>query len=379
MAAGRTVDQGRVHSLHSYFLRPGDPKVPILYEVDRIRDGKSFTTRRVVAIQHGRAIFNLQASFHTDEPGPDYQPPMPLDVPAADSLPDAVQDAYSLRCIPQVHGVTRDALQFAGAILERELNSATDNPMIFTDTQESRSGGNFHGQPVAIGEIGEIGLVARVVTVDLKGGDEARRSGVHEGFGFRCGVLFESGAEASDIVVQRLERDKADIADARCADEFLAAHDRGKLLRKLGHFGKIRCRLAVDMATEAREALDHVGRVADFAEFAVRNDGNARIDLLRHGRIDRREFLSRAASIAVLGGTGLAMAQALLPRYVTTQIFGGLLEREASEQGASMTAMDNATRNAGELIQKLTIQYNRSRQAAITTELIEIIAGAEAL
>jgi F-type H+-transporting ATPase subunit gamma len=69
----------------------------------------------------------------------------------------------------------------------------------------------------------------------------------------------------------------------------------------------------------------------------------------------------------------------LLPRYVTTKVFGALLEREASEQGASMTAMDNATRNAGDLIQKLTIQYNRSRQAAITTELIEIIAGAEAL
>ncbi|MGB3165835.1 MAG: F0F1 ATP synthase subunit gamma [Alteraurantiacibacter sp.] len=69
----------------------------------------------------------------------------------------------------------------------------------------------------------------------------------------------------------------------------------------------------------------------------------------------------------------------LLPRYVKTQLFGALLEREASEQGASMTAMDNATRNAGDLIDKLTIQYNRSRQAAITTELIEIIAGAEAL
>ena len=69
----------------------------------------------------------------------------------------------------------------------------------------------------------------------------------------------------------------------------------------------------------------------------------------------------------------------LLPRYVKTQVFGALIEREASEQGASMTAMDNATRNAGELIDKLTIQYNRSRQAAITTELIEIIAGAEAL
>jgi F-type H+-transporting ATPase subunit gamma len=71
--------------------------------------------------------------------------------------------------------------------------------------------------------------------------------------------------------------------------------------------------------------------------------------------------------------------EALLPRYIKTQLFGSLLEREASEQGASMTAMDNATRNAGELIDKLTIQYNRSRQAAITTELVEIIAGAEAL
>ena len=71
--------------------------------------------------------------------------------------------------------------------------------------------------------------------------------------------------------------------------------------------------------------------------------------------------------------------EALLPRYVKTQLFGAILEIAASEQGASMTAMDNATRNAGDLIDKLTIQYNRSRQAAITTELIEIIAGAEAL
>ncbi|WP_109357536.1 F0F1 ATP synthase subunit gamma [Sphingorhabdus sp. EL138] len=69
----------------------------------------------------------------------------------------------------------------------------------------------------------------------------------------------------------------------------------------------------------------------------------------------------------------------LLPRNLTTQIFGALLENMASEQGASMTAMDNATRNAGDLIDSLTIEYNRSRQAAITTELIEIIAGAEAL
>jgi F-type H+-transporting ATPase subunit gamma len=69
----------------------------------------------------------------------------------------------------------------------------------------------------------------------------------------------------------------------------------------------------------------------------------------------------------------------LLPRNVKVQIFKGLLENAASEQGASMTAMDNATRNAGDLINKLTIQYNRSRQASITKELIEIISGAEAL
>ncbi len=69
----------------------------------------------------------------------------------------------------------------------------------------------------------------------------------------------------------------------------------------------------------------------------------------------------------------------LLPRSVTTQIFAALLENGASEQGARMSAMDNATRNAGDIINKLTIQYNRSRQAAITKELIEIISGAEAL
>jgi acyl-CoA thioesterase-2 len=85
MAAGRTVESGRPHSLHAYFLRPGDPSVPILYEVDRIRDGRSFTTRLVVAIQHGRAIFNLSASFHVDEQGLSHQRPMP-DVPPPENL-----------------------------------------------------------------------------------------------------------------------------------------------------------------------------------------------------------------------------------------------------------------------------------------------------
>jgi acyl-CoA thioesterase-2 len=86
VAAGRTVERGTVHSLHAYFLRPGDPAVPIVYDVDRIRDGRSFTTRRVVAIQHGQAIFNLSASFHVDEPGPEHQIPMP-DVPPPEALP----------------------------------------------------------------------------------------------------------------------------------------------------------------------------------------------------------------------------------------------------------------------------------------------------
>jgi acyl-CoA thioesterase-2 len=89
MAAGRTVESGRPHSLHAYFLRPGDPGVPILYEVDRIRDGRSFTTRLVVAIQHGRAIFNLSASFHVDEPGLTHQIPMP-EVPPPESLESLV-------------------------------------------------------------------------------------------------------------------------------------------------------------------------------------------------------------------------------------------------------------------------------------------------
>lgn len=87
VAAGRTVPPERnVHSLHAYFIRPGDPSTPIVYEVDRIRDGRSFTTRRVVAIQHGQAIFSLSASFQKHEPGIDHSDTMP-DVPAPETLP----------------------------------------------------------------------------------------------------------------------------------------------------------------------------------------------------------------------------------------------------------------------------------------------------
>jgi acyl-CoA thioesterase-2 len=96
VAAGRTVEEvirpgepeRHVHSLHAYFLRPGDPTTPIIYEVDRIRDGRSFTTRNVNAIQHGKAIFTLSASFQIEETGLDHSLPMPADVPDPESLPD---------------------------------------------------------------------------------------------------------------------------------------------------------------------------------------------------------------------------------------------------------------------------------------------------
>jgi acyl-CoA thioesterase-2 len=89
VAAGRTVPADRpVHSMHAYFIRPGDPAIPLVYIVDRVRDGRSFTTRRVSAIQHGKAIFTLSASFHHAEPGPSHALPMP-DVPAPETVAPA--------------------------------------------------------------------------------------------------------------------------------------------------------------------------------------------------------------------------------------------------------------------------------------------------
>jgi acyl-CoA thioesterase II len=87
VAVGRTVEEGPVvHSLHAYFLRPGDPSIPILYQVERLRDGRSFVTRRVTAIQHGQPIFILSASFHRPETGVEHQLDMP-DAPAPETLP----------------------------------------------------------------------------------------------------------------------------------------------------------------------------------------------------------------------------------------------------------------------------------------------------
>ena len=90
VAAARTVEGRLPHSLHGYFMLPGDPSVPIVYEVDRLRDGGTFTTRGCVAVQHGRPIFSLSASFHAPEAGVDHAAPMP-DAPPPESLPSEAE------------------------------------------------------------------------------------------------------------------------------------------------------------------------------------------------------------------------------------------------------------------------------------------------
>ncbi|HKQ40835.1 MAG TPA: acyl-CoA thioesterase domain-containing protein, partial [Pseudonocardia sp.] len=104
VAAGRTVPEDReVHSLHAYFIRPGDPAVPIVYETERVRDGRSFTTRRVLAIQHGVPIFSLSASFQLPQTGLQHTQPAPVGVPAPDTLPglDALASSAGARWLTQ--------------------------------------------------------------------------------------------------------------------------------------------------------------------------------------------------------------------------------------------------------------------------------------
>lgn len=152
VAASRTVPEDRsVHSLHAYFLRPGDPSVPIIYEVDRIRDGGSFTTRRVVAIQHGRAIYSMSASFQKMEEGLEHQSTMP-DVPAPEDLPseaelkekflahapEAVRRYWErerpieLRPVDLTHYFSRKKLVPAQNVWVRASASLPDDPRIHT-------------------------------------------------------------------------------------------------------------------------------------------------------------------------------------------------------------------------------------------------------
>jgi acyl-CoA thioesterase II len=128
VAAGRTVPSDRpVHSLHAYFIRPGDPAVPLIYLVDRVRDGRSFTTRRVSAVQHGKVIFTLSASFHHPEPGALHQLPMP-DVPPPEALPTAAER------LAQVMGEEASEYSFSNPFDIRHLGplsyEAVSNPSL---------------------------------------------------------------------------------------------------------------------------------------------------------------------------------------------------------------------------------------------------------
>ncbi|MBO8189599.1 acyl-CoA thioesterase II [Streptomyces spirodelae] len=153
VAAGRTVDEERpVHSLHAYFLRPGIPGVPIVYQVERVRDGRSFTTRRVVAVQQGRTIFNLTASFHVREPGFEHQLPMPR-VPEPESLPQladeirerlgslpvplermARRQAFDLRYVDRLRWSPSEleGVEPRSAVWMRAIGSLGDDPLVHT-------------------------------------------------------------------------------------------------------------------------------------------------------------------------------------------------------------------------------------------------------
>jgi acyl-CoA thioesterase-2 len=153
VAAGRTVDDRRpVHSLHAYFLRPGIPGVPIVYQVERVRDGRSFTTRRVIAVQQGRTIFNLTASFHHPEPGFEHQLPMP-DVPGPESLPKladeirehlgslpvplermARRQAFDLRYVERLRWSPAElkGVEPRSAVWMRAIGSLGEDPLVHT-------------------------------------------------------------------------------------------------------------------------------------------------------------------------------------------------------------------------------------------------------
>ena len=129
-AASQTVPSERVvHSLHGYFLRPGDASRPIVYEVDPIRDGRSFTTRRVVAIQNGKAIFNMAASFQIEEPGYAHQAEMP-DVPGPEGLKNEQQLARQLfDSVPElVKGGKIPAKMVEQALAERPIEARVVKP-----------------------------------------------------------------------------------------------------------------------------------------------------------------------------------------------------------------------------------------------------------
>jgi len=135
VAAGRTVPADRpVHSLHAYFIRAGDPAVPIVYTVDRVRDGRSFSTRRVSAIQHGKTIFTLSASFHRPEPGPEHADPMPAAPPPETIEPNVARLARLLgpdRMRPHMHPIDVRSVGPLSAEAARDRSLRTTSNLVW--------------------------------------------------------------------------------------------------------------------------------------------------------------------------------------------------------------------------------------------------------
>ena len=146
MAAGATVKNRRMHSLHAYFVRPGDTKLPIDYQVEQVRDGGSFSVRRVVASQSDQVIFNLSASFHSEEEGFDHQSAMP-EVPGPEGLPSELDRAKAN--IDRIPEALRQR-----AVCERPIEMRVVNPDNATPGQEPkrytwiRSSGALPDDPV---------------------------------------------------------------------------------------------------------------------------------------------------------------------------------------------------------------------------------------
>ena len=162
VAAQRTVGEGRfVHSLHCYFMLPGDPSVPIIYDVDRLRDGGSFTTRRVTAIQHGRAIFSLECSFQIEEEGLEHQMPMPLDVPQPEMLRSQFERDREGLAERHVRGYRADRIEIEGrgalGVQRRELRGIVLLDILPEVHREILEGG--HRLPLALHFAGHSGVV----------------------------------------------------------------------------------------------------------------------------------------------------------------------------------------------------------------------------
>ncbi len=147
VAAVRTVEpRFQVHSLHGYFLRPGNPEHPTVYQVDRIRDGRSFVTRRVTGIQNGEAIFTMAASFHVGDTGPEHQDEMPS-VPPPDSIADPTAalsperlwmmrewEDWDIRVLPQTEVTLRPGLASQQQVWFKYKHPLPDNPIVHVCT-----------------------------------------------------------------------------------------------------------------------------------------------------------------------------------------------------------------------------------------------------